>query len=187
MQIKKTALLTTALFGATLAITGCSTANSQPLDPAHKMLQKDGDKKPHWGKKEGMKDGKKDKRNPMAELNLSETQKAQLKTLREQNKAKMEQLHTTLKQYDANIEAQKKAGASTATLLGMHQQKQAVMQQFFALHQQQQQQFMNMLTPEQQLKFYESRGEREMKKGMQPMPHGEHGDKDMNNQPPMPR
>lgn len=174
--ISKTALVASFL-GLTVAMTGCATANSQTFDPAHKMMQKDGDNKPHWGKKHGMKE----QRNPMAELNLTEAQQAQFKALHEQHKAKMAQLQTTLQQYDANIEAQKKAGASTATLLALHQQKQAVMQQFFALHQQQQQQMMAILTPEQQLKFYESRGEhgmKGMKKGM-PFMHKDHqGERD---------
>ncbi len=174
MQPKQIAILTSSLLGLTLAVTGCSTANSQTIDPAHRMVNHNGDrpmgaKMHHWGDK--MKGGMMGhSMGGMAELNLTDTQKAQLKTLRDQNQAKMQQLHATLKQYDDNIAAQKSAGASTATLLGLYQQKQAVMQQFFALRQQQQQQFMSILTPEQQLKFYESRG-----KGFKGMKHAGHG------------
>lgn len=180
MQRKQTAVFASSLLGLTLAVTGCSTANSQTIDPANRMVQHNGDrpmgeKMHHRGDK--MKGGMMGHgMGGMTELNLSDAQKAQLKTLREQNQAKMQQLHATLKQYDDNIAAQKKAGASTASLLSLYQQKQAVMQQFFTLRQQQEQQFMSVLTPEQQLKFYESRGKGMhdgMKKGG--MKHGERG------------
>ena len=94
----------------------------------------------------------------MKGLDLTATQQAQFEQLRVQNQAKMAQFKAQLSQIDANIATQKAAGANTATLLGLYQQKQTVMDQFFVMHQQQRQQVISLLTPEQQLKLYENQG-----------------------------
>lgn len=163
MQRTQTTLFASSLLGLTLAVTGCSTANSQNLnqnsDPAKRIIPKDArhaDGEKMANRMDKLKDGM--KHNRMAQLDLSDAQKTQLQALRQQTEVQMKQLNTTLKQYDDNIAAQKKAGASTATLLGLYQQKQAVMQQAMTLRQQQEQQFISILTPEQQLKFYENQG-----------------------------
>ena len=56
MQPKQIAILTSSLLGLTLAVTGCSTANSQTIDPTHRMVNHNGDrpmgaKMHHWGDK----------------------------------------------------------------------------------------------------------------------------------------
>lgn len=159
MKAKNPLLLASSVLGLTIA-TASFAATTQPTPTAPvmdngkpQMWQKGWDKKgDHRGMgKGGMMGGK-----GMQALNLTDAQKSQLEQLRNADKAKMAQFKTQLDQLDKNIATQKAAGASTATLLGLYQQKQAVMNQFFAMHQQQRQQFMNVLTPEQQLKMYES-------------------------------
>lgn len=163
--IKNPLIISASLLGLSLAVTGCSSTTAQPMYPKdgnmigdHRGYDKKADR--HDGKwgghgKEGMKGGMS---HPMAELNLTDTQKAQIAQLRTQNQARMQQFKTQIDQMDANIAAQKAAGASSATLLNLYKQKQAMMEQFFAMHQQEKQQFINILTPDQQLKLYESRG-----------------------------
>ncbi|MFW2176931.1 MULTISPECIES: Spy/CpxP family protein refolding chaperone [unclassified Moraxella] len=174
---KSTLAISTSILGLTLATASFADNSVNTKTVANTAVQQAKTSAPQ-GKAFGWKQGKGDmnktekgvkggKGNMMArhmdELGLTDAQKTQLEQLRTQNQTKMQQLHTTLQQYDDNIAKQKQAGASTATLLALHKQKQAVMEQFFSLHQQQQQQFLNILTPEQQLKLYESQG---MRKGM---------------------
>lgn len=196
MQYKQTALIVTSVLGLSLAVTGCSTANSQTTTVFHHFAkqgdkQPKGEKKQHWGKK--MKaDTKGMMGRFMAELNLTDAQKTQIQTLRQQNQARMQQIQATLKQYDDTITAQKKAGASTTTLLALHQQKQHTMQQFFTLRQQQHQQLMAILTPEQQLKFYERHGSKQDIKpslmgGMKPHRHPNKAMTNPNDQQPLRR
>lgn len=185
---KNPLIIASSVLGLSLAVSACTTTNAQTSAPAGmengkaRMWQK-GERSEHkgWGMKGGMGEhkgmggmmGK-----GMQELNLTDAQKIQLEQLRTQNQAKMQQFKAQLDQMDANIATQKAAGASTATLLGLYQQKQATMDQFFAMHQQQRQQFINILTPEQQLKMYESQGRGHDKDGK--------GKGDMQ-RPPMPR
>lgn len=163
MKANNPLIIASSVLGLSLAMSACTTTNAQngPTMENGKthLFQKD-DRGEHkgWDKKgehDGMGGGMMGAKG-MADLNLTDTQKAQLEQLRTQNKAKMEQFKTQLDQMDSNIATQKAAGASTATLLSLYQQKQAVMDQFFAMHQQQRQQFVNILTPDQQLKLYES-------------------------------
>lgn len=175
---KRPLIISVSLLGLTVAMTGCATSksNQSTNNPEQKMMQhhQSADTRPdfdnRWGKPqhdEMMQGHKKhrqhqgfDKQDFDAQLNLTEAQKKQIEQLKNQNKAKIEQLHSTLKQFDDNIAKQKQAGASDATLLSLHKQKQETMQQFFVLRQQERQQFLNILTPEQQLKFYENRNHR---------------------------
>lgn len=176
---KQPVFLTASLLGLTLAATGYANAASNNPAPTKTSMQQDAksapmgdnqqrgghnDKNDHDGKKMGGKEGMMQRQ--MEALNLTSTQKTQIEQLRSDNQAKMQQLQATLKQYDDNIDTQKKAGANTATLLDLYKQKQATMDQFFSLRQQQQQQFLNILTPEQQLKLFESRDEMHGDRGM---------------------
>lgn len=175
MSMKKPAITLASLLAISLIGTGCATANGNPhtMIPAHAAAAH-GDSK-HAGKKH--KEGKhhkafgkaerEDGRNNLAALNLSEAQKAQLQQLRAQHQTQLQQLHTNLKQLDDTIVKQKQAGASNTSLLALYQQKKAVMQQANTLRLQQQQQFLAVLTPEQQLKWYETHAQG-MKK-----PHGD--------------
>lgn len=159
---KNPLIIASSILGLTIAtssyaVTAPTTALTADSKPA--QFQK-GD---HKGGQHGMKGQKGMKggmmgRKGMQELNLTDAQKAQIEQLRTQNKAKMQQFKTQLDQMDANIKAQKTAGASTTTLLNLYKQKQAVMDNFFVMHQQERQQFINILTPEQQLKMYEHQG-----------------------------
>lgn len=170
---KQPALLTASVLGLTLAVTACANTNNQTPDAGKPMMLKDGSgmNQPHGDRMmqrdgAGMnqrddrmmgKMGKDDMGRKMAMLNLTAAQQAQVQQLHAQHQAQVQQQRVKIQQLDANIAAQKQAGASTATLLNLYKQRQDAMQQFMTLRQQQQQQFMNILTPEQQLKLYESR------------------------------
>lgn len=165
MKINKNPLIVcTSLLGLTLAVTGCTTTNASPspMPKEGKMMGHDGQRGAHGEGKGHMwqKEGKGGMGRLLTDLNLTDTQKAQMQQLRTQNQAKMQQVKAQLDQMDATIASQKAAGASSATLLNLYQQKQAVMNQFFAMHQQEKQQFMSILTPDQQLKVYQAEGER---------------------------
>ena len=158
-MLNKTHFFTGVLLSLGLVVTGCASTNAQTQGkdsqamPKHEQkhhFKKDVDKK---FEKKGDKDG-----HHFDKLNLTDAQKQQLETLRKQNDDKMKQLHDSLKQQDANITKQKQAGASTATLLALHQQKQATMDSLKALHETAEKQFMSILTPEQQLQMYEAHG-----------------------------
>lgn len=165
--MKKPLLVSASVLGLTLALSACSTtpqeANGYNTQDGRMMGHHQhgddrdgrgdddhGDRHGHGGMRGGMGHGMKD-------LNLTDAQKAQIQQLREQQKVQRQQFKATMAQYDANIAQQKQAGASADTLLNLYKQKQAAMEQGMASMQQQKQQFMNILTPEQQLKLYQGR------------------------------
>lgn len=170
---KQPALLTASVLGLTLGVTACANTNNQTPDAVKPMMLKDGSgmNQQHGDRMmqrdgAGMnqrddrmmgKMGKDEMGRKMAMLDLTAAQQVQVQQLHAQHQAQVQQQRVKMQQLDANIAAQKQAGASTATLLNLYKQRQDAMQQFMTLRQQQQQQFMNILTPEQQLKLYESR------------------------------
>lgn len=177
MKSQKFITFSASLLSMTLVMTGCATAGQKSTISENKMpkhtktmgkfhhqnkhnfrknREKHSDNHEYHMKKfskDAMMHGRK---NHMAELNLTDEQKNQIKLLNAQHTNKMVQIRATLKQHDENIAKQKQARADNETLINLYQQKQAVKEQLFALRQQQQQQFMNILTPEQQLKLYEN-------------------------------
>lgn len=189
-------LVATGVLGLTLAMAGCSTM-SQNASPAmerhdgqnytkigmmdHRMGEHHG-KMGMWRHQMGGAPDMHARMNQlMASLNLTDTQKAQVQQLHSQHAAQMQQLQTNMQQINANIAAQKKAGASTATLVSLYQQKQALMDQMMAMYKQHQHQLMQILTPEQQLKFYEHQ------RGMKTMPMMMRGNPSIQPMQSMPR
>lgn len=154
-MFNKKNLLATSLLSLGMIVSGCANSNptavkpatdSKPM-PAHAMKM---DKADHHHK--GMD---KMAKHHFDKLDLTDAQKKQLETIHKQNHENMEQLHAKLKTQADNIKKQKEAGANTTTLLALYQEKQATVEELANIHKNSQKQFMNILTPEQQLKMYE--------------------------------
>lgn len=148
--------LISGALGLSLMASGCATSraatNAQPVmqPQAHHQPAK------MHGDKHGKHDGKRGKM--WQDLNLTAAQQAQLDQIKARYDAAKKQLKATIAQQEATIAQQKQAGANTATLLALHQQRQNSVEQMMALKKQQRQQMLSILTPEQQLKFYEQQG-----------------------------
>lgn len=165
-------MMCTGLVGLTLSMTACATMatpDNKPMGrqdaqnhrPHHEMMDRrmseHRGKMGMWHRDMGKPmDMQARKNQMMASLNLTDAQKAQVQQLRTQQVAQMQQLQASMRQIDANIDAQKKAGAAATNLVSLYQQKQALKEQATAMHKQHQQQLLRILTPEQQLKFYEN-------------------------------
>lgn len=149
-------LMIGGVLGMSLITSGCATSraatNAQPVmqPQAHHQPAK------MHGDKHGKHDGKRGKM--WQDLNLTAAQQAQLDQIKARYDAAKKQLKATIAQQEATIAQQKQAGANTATLLALHQQRQNSVEQMMALKKQQRQQMLSILTPEQQLKFYEQQG-----------------------------
>lgn len=166
--IKQPAMITASALGLVFTMSGYANAATPVTSQVTQVTTTNAKTMPQQGKQGINKDkrAKQDKlARHMANLDLTDAQKTQVTQLHTQHQAQTQQLRNTLQQYDANIDAQKKAGANTTTLLNLYKQKQAELDKFMTLRQQQQQQFLNILTPEQQLKLFENRA----------MMQGEHG------------
>lgn len=165
-------MMCTGLVGLTLSMTACATTSATNTNPMagqavenrhqrHEMMERrmseHRGKMGMWHHNKGKPmDMEARKNQMMASLNLTDAQKAQVKQLRTQQVAQMQPLKASMRQINANIDAQKKAGAAATSLVSLYQQKQALKEQATALHKQHQQQLLRILTPEQQLKFYEN-------------------------------
>lgn len=142
------------VLGMSLITSGCATSsaatsNAQPVmqpQAHHHPAKMYGDKHGKHGSKRG---------NGWKDLDLTATQQAQIEQIKARYDAAKKQLKATIAQQEATIAQQKQAGANTATLLALHQQRQNSVEQMMALKKQQRQQMLSILTPEQQLKFYE--------------------------------
>lgn len=142
------------VLGMSLITSGCATSsaatsNAQPVmqpQAHHQPAKMYGDKHGKHGSKRG---------NGWKDLDLTATQQTQLDQIKARYDAAKKQLKATIAQQEATIAQQKQAGANTATLLALHQQRQNSVEQMMTLKKQQRQQMLSILTPEQQLKFYE--------------------------------
>ena len=149
-------LMIGGVLGMSLITSGCATSraatNAQPVmqPQAHHQPAK------MHGDKHGKHDGKRGKM--WQDLNLTAAQQTQFDQIKARYDAAKKQLKASIAQQEATIAQQKQAGANTATLLALHQQRQNSVEQMMALKKQQRQQMLSILTPEQQLKFYEQQG-----------------------------
>lgn len=145
------------VLGMSLITSGCATSsaatsNAQPVmqpQAHHHPAKMYGDKHGKHGSKRG---------KMWQDLNLTAAQQTQLDQIKARYDAAKKQLKASIAQQEATIAQQKQAGANTATLLALHQQRQNSVEQMMALKKQQRQQMLSILTPEQQLKFYEQQG-----------------------------
>ncbi|OBX79886.1 hypothetical protein A9308_04470 [Moraxella atlantae] len=177
-------LMIGGVLGMSLITSGCATSraatNAQPVmqPQAHHQPAK------MHGDKHGKHDGKRGKM--WQDLNLTAAQQAQFDQIKARYDVARKQLKATIAQQEATIAQQKQAGANTATLLALHQQRQNSVEQMMALKKQQRQQMLSVLTPEQQLKFYEQQGKRGWQdgKGKGKDKHNQH--RPMRDMPPAP-
>lgn len=175
-MFNKKNLITASLLSMGLALTACANSNATSQAPEAKAMPKahahhhKADMKganPHAHMK---MDSHAHKHMDMMahhhfdKLDLTDAQKKQIDALKEQNKGKIEQLHTSLAEQEKNIRKQKEANASTTTLLNLYQQKQATVEELTNLHKNAQKQFIAILTPEQQLKMYEGHKKMDLEK-----------------------
>lgn len=146
------------VLGMSLITSGCAT--SRAATNAQPVMQPQANHQPAkmHGDKHGKHDGKRGKM--WQDLNLTAAQQAQIEQIKARNNVAMKQLKASIAQQEATIAQQKQAGANTATLLALHQQRQNSVEQMMALKKQQRQQMLSVLTPEQQLKFYERQTKR---------------------------
>lgn len=177
-------LMIGGVLGMSLITSGCAT--SRAATNAQPVMQPQAHHQP--AKMHGDKHGKHDdKRGKMwQDLNLTAAQQAQFDQIKARYDVARKQLKATIAQQEATIAQQKQAGANTATLLALHQQRQNSVEQMMALKKQQRQQMLSVLTPEQQLKFYEQQGKRGWQdgKGKGKDKHNQH--RPMRDMPPAP-
>lgn len=154
MTVQKNAFLPSVSMGVALTISlglaGCSTTHSsvvQPVNVANTVATNSTPVTPVNAPNE--------RERMLASLNLTEAQKSQLEALRLQNRPKMQALQAQLKQYNATL-SQPQAGTNEATLLNLYQQKHAVTLQEAELHRQYEQRFLAILTPSQQIQYYQT-------------------------------
>lgn len=177
-------LMIGGVLGMSLITSGCATSraatNAQPVmqpQAHHQPAKMHGDKHGKHGGKRG---------KMWQDLNLTAAQQAQFDQIKARYDVARKQLKATIAQQEATIAQQKQAGANTATLLALHQQRQNSVEQMMALKKQQRQQMLSVLTPEQQLKFYEQQGKRGWQdgKGKGKDKHNQH--RPMRDMPPAP-
>lgn len=148
-----------SVLAASLLFSGCASSNAASTTTAKPVMQPQAYSQPApHGDPRKPKHAKRG--NGWKDLDLTATQQAQIEQIKARNNVAMKQLKASIAQQEATIAQQKQAGVNTATLLALHQQRQNSVEQMMALKKQQRQQMLSVLTPEQQLKFYERQTKR---------------------------
>lgn len=165
MKKSNVSVIAASLLGASVVVSGCATSHAtnhattsrQPVmqpQVAPPPTPREPVRMPSSHSKHGGK-----RSSVWKNLDLTDAQQAQIEQLNMRNNLAMKPLKVSIAQQDTHIAQQKQAGADTATLLALHQQRQNSVEQMMTLKKQQHQQMLAILTPEQQLKFYERQAE----------------------------